>query len=155
MPVIAKERPKCYLIDESGQLTNLTDICNASRPQDATVETANNEGLNIINNNSNVVGTEPLTDGLSVDDNVYFLGEDSVPVNLSSINSSYYIDNEIGIDYTAYIRRYRVSPTSLARQSVRERVFQFDIDVEPSNLTSILRRGQSRTPFIIYRYPVR
>ncbi|MGV2831999.1 hypothetical protein [Myxosarcina sp. GI1(2024)] len=59
------------------------------------------------------------------------------------------------MDYTAYIRRYPISPTSIPRQSVKEQVFQFDVDVEPNSLTSILRRKQSRTPFIIYRYPAR
>lgn len=153
--VSAQERPKCYLIDNSGQITNLTDICNASQRTTPVVETATNEGLNIINNNRNVIGSEPLASDLSLADNVYFLGEGSAPVDLNSIGSSYYIDKELGIDYAAYIRRYRTSPTSLPRQAVKEQVFQFDVDVEPDNLTSIIRRGQSRTPFLIYRYPVR
>ncbi len=147
---VAQERPKCYLIDNSGQLTDLTDICNVSQKRSPKTEPTTNEGQNVVN--INIIDSKPSNLGFSEDDNVYILGEDNLGLNSSLINSSYYIDNEIGNDYTAYIRRYKVSPTSIVRQTLREQIFQFD--AYPNSLTSILRQGQSRTPFIIYRYQI-
>ncbi|WP_036480193.1 hypothetical protein [Myxosarcina sp. GI1] len=155
---MAQERPECFLIDNSGELTDLTDICNASQGlvSSETTEAATTEGeLNIINNNSNIVGSDPLTSQSLTDDNLYFLGEGSVPVDLSTIGSTYYIDNEIGNDYTAYLRRYQTSPSYLPREVIKDRVFRFENYFDPYSLTSIFRRGQSRVPYIIYRYPVR
>ena len=148
---VAQERPKCYIIYPSGELTDLTDICDASQQRSPETEPATNEGLNIINNNNNVIYSEPLNSGLS-GDSTYILGEENFSFNSSLVDSSYYIDNEIGIDYTAYIRRYSVPPIFLDRQTLKERVFRFD-DYRNS-LTSILRQGQSRLPFIIYRYQI-
>ena len=148
---VAQERPKCYLIDNSGQLTDLTDICNVSQKRSPKSEPTTSEGQNIINNNINIIDSKP-SDRLGVDDNVYILGENNLRSNSNLINSSYYIDNEIGNDYTAYIRRYKTSPTSIDRQTLREQIFQFDTN--SNSLTSILRRGQNRTPFIIYRYQI-
>ena len=129
----------------------MTNICNASQKRSPDVATTN-EGLNIINNNYNIVGSNPLATGFSIDDSAYILGEDNLADNSSFIDSLYYIDNEIGIDYTAYLRSYRVSPTSITRQGLREQIFQFDTN--PRSLTSILRQGRSRLPFIIYRYQI-
>ena len=143
---VAQERPECYIIDDSGQLTDLTDICNAtqkrSRPTDTTSD------VQSVNRNVSIVGSEAIEE-VALDDSVYVLGETSLAGKSDAIDSTYYIDNEIGSDYTAYIRRYQTPGTSFDRQTLRDRVFQFD--TEPS-LTSILRRGESRTPFLIYRY---
>ena len=68
----------------------------------------------------------------------------------NSINRAYYIDNEIGTDYTAYIRSYRVTPTSTTRENLREQIFQFDN--RRKSITSILRKGRSQLPFLIYQY---
>ena len=146
----AQERPECYLIDNSGQLTDLTDICNASQKRSPKTNPVTSKGQNIINNNNNVsIDSKALNPGLSIDDNVYILGEDN-PSLESFADSSYYIDNGIGTNYTAYIRRYKVPPTSLVREALREQVFQFG--TYPNSITSILRQGRGRTPFIIYRY---
>ena len=146
---IAQERPECYIIDETGELTDLTDICNVSQqrsPQTAPVSSS----PNTVNNNTNVINFSPLDTGGLL--NNYVLGGNSLANRSVVFDSTYYIDNEIGSDYTAYIRRYRTSPTSIARQTLREQVFQFDR--HPQSLTSIIRRGQSDIPFIIYRYPI-
>ncbi|WP_319421110.1 hypothetical protein [Pleurocapsa sp. FMAR1] len=150
---VAQERPKCYLIDNSGQLTDLTDICNASQKRSPETDPATSESQNIINNNNNIsIDSQPLDPGLSVDDNVYILGDNNLPVESSFIDSSYYIDNGIGTNYTAYIRSYQVSPTSLVRETLREQVFQFG--TYPNSITSTLRQGRGRVPFIIYRYQI-
>ncbi|MBE9044746.1 hypothetical protein IQ255_10055 [Pleurocapsales cyanobacterium LEGE 10410] len=154
---VAQERPKCYIIDPSGQLTDLSDICDVSQKQSpdtetATTDTATNDGLNIINNNNNTIYSEPSTRGLSEGSSTYILGGDDFSFDSGSsfIDSSYYIDNEIGVDYTAYIRRYKVPPTFLVRPTLKDQVFGFDH--YRNSPTSILRRGQSRIPFIVYRY---
>ena len=153
MPIaIAQERPECYIIDESGELTDLTDICNVSQKRSPQVAPATNEAPNNVNNNTNVINFNPLDVGLELDDNLYILGENSFSPRSGVFNSAYYIDNEIGSDYTAYVRSYRTSPTSIVRQTLREQIFQFD--PYSRSLTSILRRGQSDLPFIIYRYQI-
>ncbi len=149
---VAQERPKCYLIDNSGQLKDLTDICNASQKQSPKTEPVTNEGQNIINNNNINIDSKPLESKLSVDDNVYILGENNLSIKSSFADSSYYGGNEIGTDYTAYIRRYKVPPTSIVREALREQVFQFG--TYPNSITSILRQGRGRIPFIIYRYQI-
>ena len=148
---IAQEPPKCYIIDDSGQLTDLSDICNVSQKRSPQIAPATNDPNNV-NNNTNVINFNPSNAELELDDNLYVLGENVLSNRSGAFNSSYYIDNEIGSDYTAYIRSYRTSPTSIVRQTLREQIFQFD----PYNrsLTSIIRRGQSDLPFIIYRYPI-
>ena len=148
---IAQERPKCYIIDNTGDLTDLTDICNVSQKRSPQIAPVTNEAPNNVNNNTNVINFNPLDAGLESDDNLYILGENSFSPRSGVFNSAYYIDNEIGSDYTAYVRSYRTSPTSIARQTLREQIFQFD-PYSPS-LTSIIRRGRD-IPFIIYRYQI-
>ena len=147
---IAQEPPECYIIDNSGQLTDLTDICNVSQKRSPQNAPATDDASNIVNNNTNVINLNPFnTEGVL--DNSYILGQ-NIPNRSGTFNSSYYIDNEIGSDYTAYIRRYRTSLTSTARQTRREQIFQFN--GYPQSLTSIIRRGQSDLPFILYRYRI-
>ena len=148
---IAQERPECYIIDDSGQLTDLSNICNVSQKRSPQIAPSTNESPNTVNNNTNVINFTPLDTRL-LDNNLYILGENSLSIRSGVFNSAYYIDNEIGSGYTAYIRSYRTSPTSIVRQTSREQIFQFDRD--PESLTSIIRRGQSDIPFIIYRYPI-
>ena len=144
---VAQERPKCYLINSSGELTDLTDICDVSQKRSPEPTPVTNEGSNIVNNN-NIINSESLIREQEVDDNQY-LERDAFSVE-SGIDSSYYIDNEIGSDYTAYVRRYRTSTTPLVRSTLRKQAFQFDNTRRSP--TSILRSGRSELPFIIYRY---
>lgn len=144
---IAQERPKCYLIDNSGELTDLTDICNASQKRSPDPTTQGGE--NVVNNNITIVNSDSVETGVSFGDG-FVVGANNYSGDLSSIDSSYYIDNEPGIDYTAYVRRYTASPSSFDRQTRREEIFQFDDRYRRH--TSILRRGRSELPFLIYRY---
>ncbi len=151
--VAAQERPKCYLIDNSGQLTDLTDICNVSEKQLPETDSNNSEAQNSNNqsnnNNNNIIIDSGLLDtGLSLDHSTYILGENSIASKQGSFESAYYVDNGTGTDYTAYIRRYKTTPTSMTRQTIREQAFQFDA---PNSLTAVLRQGR-KVPFIIYRY---
>ena len=153
---IAQERPECYLIDNSGQLTDLTDICNVSEKQlpetDPTTSEAQNNNSNNNSNNNIIIDSKALDTGLSLDDNLYILGKNNLSSKSGLIDSVYYIDNEIGIDYTAYVRRYRTSPTSIDRQTLREQIFQFNTALSaPDSLTSIFR-SSNQVPFVIYRY---
>ena len=144
---IAQERPECYIIDESGQLTDLTDICDATQKSSET-EATPSEAQNV-NQNVNIVGSNLSEAEIAANDSVYVLGETSLASQTDAIDSTYYIDNEIGSDYTAYIRRYQAPETAFDRQTLRSEIFQFD---DQPSLTSILRRGEARTPFLIYRY---
>ena len=143
---VAQERPECYIIDESGELTDLTDICDAT--QGRSPSTDSNGNAQNVDRNVSVVSSEAVGE-VGLDDNIYVLRDTSLLSESDAIDSAYYIDNEIGSDYAAYIRRYQAPQTAFDRQTLREQVFQFD--TEPS-LTSILRRGEARTPFLIYRY---
>ena len=145
----AQEPPECYIIDSSGKLTDLTDICNVREKRSSAADDNTGEGVNIINNNNNITSSNQTPDGSSS----VFVADDLVAASTSS-DSSYFIDNELGNNYTAYTRRFNVAPTAAVRQTIRDRSFQFDtFDARRDSLTSILRATQSRLPFIIYRYP--
>lgn len=148
--VAAQERPECYIIDNSGQLTDLSDICNVSQKRSPETSSANSKPQRIAKQDG--VNPNLLNTGLPLDNTVYILGENNLTSDSGLIDSSYFIDNEIGIDYTAYIRRYKIPPTSLTRQTLRKEIFQPDrFDSTPDRLTSILRGGRA-LPFIFYRY---
>ncbi|MEL6910257.1 MAG: hypothetical protein AAFR62_07090 [Cyanobacteria bacterium J06629_2] len=143
---VAQEPPECYIIDSSGELTDLTDICNVSQKRAANASAAPGEGLNIINNNNNITNSNPTPDSRST-----VVAADSFVAESSLIDSSLFIDNELGNNYTAYTRRFNTAPTSVVRQTLREQSFQ--LDNSRDSLTSILRATQARLPFLIYRYP--
>lgn len=147
--VTAQERPKCYLIDDSGQLTDLTDICNVTQQRSPELSSSN-EGINIVNtNNNNLADSRPSVGNVVVGDGLLVSGVNRTDSS-NSIDRAYYIDNEIGTDYTAYIRSYRVTPTSTTREDLREQIFQFDD--RRKSVTSIIRKGRSQLPFLIYQY---
>lgn len=148
---MAQERPECYLIDSSGKLTDLTDLCNVSQKRSPEPNAPSNEGLSIINNNNNVAGGEPKgTKPATSSSSTIFVGDD-LSLELSSFDSSSFIDNEIGVDFTAYIRRFKAAPVATVRSDLREQAFEFDTDRD--SITSILRESRGRLPFLIYRYP--
>ncbi len=122
-----------------------------SETDPATSEAQNNNSNNNSNNNI-IIDSKPSETGLSLDDNLFILGKNNLSSKSGLIGSAYYVDNEIGIDYTAYIRRYKTPPSSIDRQTLREQIFQFNTILDtPSSLTSILRSSR-QLPFIIYRY---
>ena len=139
-----QERPKCYIIDNSGELTDLTDICNASQKQ-LSEDFATNDGQNAIDN-INVDSKSVDTDSSS-GDSIRVLGN-NFDRESGSIDAIYYLDNEIGSNYTAYVRSYKAPSTSIDRRTLRERAFRFGAN---RSLTSTLRHGRE-VPFIIYRY---
>ncbi|MEM7593158.1 MAG: hypothetical protein AAF383_16865 [Cyanobacteria bacterium P01_A01_bin.83] len=156
--VVAQERPECYIIDNSGQLTDLSDICNVSQKRSPKTNSGSSKSQRIVKPNG--VNSNLFNTGLPLDNTLYILGENNqVTSDSGLIDSSYFIDNEIGIDYTAYIRRYKAPPTSLTRQTLRKEIFRpnrFDsqpdrFDSTPDALTSILRGGRE-LPFMFYRY---
>ena len=145
---VGQEPPECYIVDESGELEDLTDICNAS--QKRSPESTATEDKNVVNNNIKIGNSESesVNTGVSVNDG-FVVGVDASSKDSGSIDGSYLIDNEPGSDYTAYIRRYKTSPNSFDRLTRREDIFQFDN--RDRSQTSILR-GDRELPFLIYRY---
>lgn len=164
--VTAQELPKCYSIDSSGKLTDLTDFCFASKRSPNPVSAANK---NSRVDNINVIGINPLNAELSgnnIDKSVNVLEGVDLAVESDLIDGSYFIDNEIGSDFTVYTRRFGSAPTSKQRRLLREQSFGFDsfrsndglgfgssFDSSFDSPTSIIRRGRSKIPFLIYRYP--
>ena len=148
--VQGKEPPECYIIDNSGKLTDLTDICNVSQKRSPDRDSVSSEPQDIANRS---VSDPNLREAeFALDNNQYILGKKSVATESGAISSVYYIDNAIGADYAAYVRRYKTAPTSLTRRTLRENIFQFNTNLSTSErLTSILRDGRE-VPFLIYRY---
>lgn len=176
------EPPECYLIDNSGKLTDLTSICNASQQRTAVsqpLQLDDNPECFLIDNSGNLTdltdlcnvsqkqaaskdfaGSEPMNvdnniavdDRLTIDNNQFILGENNVVDQPGAINSAYYIDNAIGGDYAAYVRQYQNTPTSLTRQTLREEVFQLNTNVSTSDRLTSILRDGREVPFLIYRY---
>lgn len=146
LEAVGQERPKCYIIDNSGELTDLTDICNVSQKQSSGNNSASSDGQNIVNNNINI-NSESAGIESSSSDRVLVLSQNSER-KAGSIDSTYYLENEIGSNYTAYVRSYQAPLTSADRRTLRNRAFGFDRD---ASLTSVLRDDRE-VPFLIYRY---
>ena len=103
---IAQERPKCYIIEESGQLTDLTDICNVSQQRSPQAPAAN--APNTANNNTNVVNIDPLSTGGS---------------GLTGVFNPYY-NNSVGLNYPPYTGSY-IDSTPVVTRTVTRRTFRF------------------------------
>ena len=150
LKAVAQEPPECYIVDDTGELEDLTDICDASQKRSPDSNSTTTQGENVVNNNININNSD-LNSGfgkVSVNDG-FVVGADNSSVN-SGIDSSYLIDNEPGLDYTAYVRRYQTSLNSFDYLTRREQIFQFDNRF--GSHTRILREGRSELPFLIYRY---
>ena len=105
---IAQERPKCYIIEESGQLTDLTDICNVSQQRSPQASAASNP--NTATNNTNVVNLNPASTG----------GRD---LTGAGVFSPYY-NNSIGLNYPPYTGSDNY-PTPVVNRAVTRRTFRF------------------------------
>ena len=112
---IAQERPECYIIEESGQLTDLTDICNVSRQRSSQVAPANNP--NTANDNTNVVNFNPV-------DIERTLGNDYLLGGRSFLNRSATFNRSIGFNNTPYTGSY-IDSTPVVTRAVTRRTFRF------------------------------
>ena len=107
---IAQERPECYIIEDSGQLTDLSDICNVSQ-QRSPQANSNSSDTNTASNNTNVINLNPIsTGGLGLTGTGVF-------------NRSYY-DRSLGLDYRPYAGGYSY-PTPVVNRTVTKRTYRF------------------------------
>ena len=115
-PIAIAQRPECYIINESGQLTDLTDICNVSQqrsPQAA--RSANNPNTANNNNNTNVVNFNPVSTGGLLDNN-YILRGGGLTTGV--------FNRPIGLNYTPYAGGYSY-PTPVVNRTITKRTFRF------------------------------
>lgn len=106
-PIAIAQRPECYIIEESGQLTDLTDLCNASQQRSSKAPAANNP--NTVNNNTNVVNFDPIsTEGRGLTGGVF----------------NPYYNSSIGFNYSPYTGSY-IDSTPVVNRTITKRTFRF------------------------------
>ncbi|MEL6440420.1 MAG: hypothetical protein AAFQ80_14325 [Cyanobacteria bacterium J06621_8] len=152
---VTTPKSECFIIDNAGKRTELTEFCDVSKKRAPRQDAAKAEAPN--GTTRVVVDPNLVETGVVLDDNLLILGENNVLSESGAIDSAYYIDNAIGSDFVAYVRRFKTAPTSRFRQTQREDIFQvnnpFNRTIPASErLTSILRQGRGDVPFLIYRY---
>ena len=115
-PIAIAQRPECYIIEESGQLTDLTNICNVSQQRSPQVApAANNPNTANNNNNTNVVNFNPVSTGGILDNN-YILGRRGLTTGV--------FNRPIGLNYTPYAGGYSY-PTPVVNRTITKRTFRF------------------------------
>jgi hypothetical protein len=134
----AQSKPICFMTDNAGKVTDLSDICNVRSNQNQT-----NEPITRLNNLLDRVDNEDV----SVE-NIYFVGDGDVPFSLGTASSTYYAG-----DNPVYVRRYRSNLTTENRDAVRRDLLETGAN---GNNSIVTPNGTSfvpgQTPFIIYRY---
>ena len=135
----AQPTPSCFMINTSGEVVDLTDICNV-KPQRQLRANAVTRIGSAINSTFTPERTEIPNRPAKF---VYFVGNASVPFSLGTSSTSYYTGRR-----SAYVRRYR-DTERLSRFSTRDNA-RDALLVLGTNPTKGTVTG--RTPFIIYRY---
>lgn len=146
----AQNKPSCFMRDTSGKVIDLSDLCD-SRSKKVS-NTKNKENLNNIVNTT--INESALVNN-TTRRTVYFLGNGTVPFNLSSPANTYYT----GAQSAAYIRRYPTSQSVSNREASRinllstGEILSRNINDRPiTTIPSSRLIVPERTPFIIYRY---
>ena len=107
-PMAIAQRPECYIINESGQLTDLSDICNVSQKRSPRATTANN-APNTANNNTNVINLNAVSRGYGLTG--------------AGVSSPYY-NSPVGLGYTPYAGDYSYS-TPVVNRTITKRTYRF------------------------------
>jgi hypothetical protein len=136
----AQSKPICFMTDNAGKVTDLSDICNVRSNQNQT-----NEPITRLNN---LLDTADNTNNEEVQvENIYFVGDGDIPFSLGTASSTYYAGDE-----PVYVRRYRTAVTE-NRDAVRRDLLETGAN---GNNSIVTVNGTSfvpgQTPFIIYRY---
>lgn len=134
--VKAQSQPSCFMVDTSGEVINLSAICNA-RPQ--SKQKSSTVTQNDIANDS-AVTVERRENPNRLVERVYLVGNASFPFTLDSSSTIYYSG-----DRSMYIRRYREAQQFSIRDNVREALLESGAN---DRGVTVFRK----TPFIIYRY---
>ncbi len=133
--VKAQSQPSCFMVDTSGEVIDLSNICNVKSQgeQKSKAVTQSDNALD----SASTIETEisaPLVE------RVNFVGDGSVPFTLDSSSTVYYSG-----DRSVYIRRYREAQRFSTRNNVREALLELGANDRSLNVSH-------KTPFIIYRY---
>ncbi|MGK7952097.1 MAG: hypothetical protein AB4368_25760 [Xenococcaceae cyanobacterium] len=128
---VTKAQPKlsCFMIDTSGEVINLADICNLK----SDVATPINHDINSEFTSERTKSTHRPVE------TVYSVGDGSVPFTLGTSSAIYYSGKPL-----VYVRRYREAQRFNTRDNVRNYL------IGATNSRRVKFSG--RIPFIIYRY---
>jgi hypothetical protein len=137
----AQSKPICFMTDNAGKVTDLSDICNVRSNQNQT-----NEPITRLNNLLDTAANDNNED-VSVE-NIYFVGDGNVPFSLGTASSTYYTG-----DNPVYVRRYRSNVNTENRDATRRDLLEAgangnNLIVTPSGTSFV----PGQTSFIIYRY---
>ncbi len=129
---MAQVKPSCFMIDTSGTVIDLSDLCNSRSNRASNIKNTEN-----LNNIVNTTINESALVNNAAGETVYFVGDGSVPFKLGSSANSYYTGKQ-----PVYLRRYQSSQTLGNIEASRN---------------ALLSSGErfivpARTPFILYRY---
>ncbi len=132
--VKAQPQPSCFMINPSGEVLDLTTICN-QKPQRQlnNIAEANNSLNSAFIDNGTAIPNPPVP-------RVYFVGNGNTPFTLGTSSTTYYSS-----DRPAYVRRYQETARFSNRDDARNSLLVIGVDPTRANVSN-------RNPFIIYRY---
>ena len=166
----AEPQPPCFMIDASGEVVNLADICNVKpqgqiksnsiipiptinatnrsprlrvsvSPRQLSVANLHRNGIRQI---KNAINSDFTTENTEIRDRpaelVYFVGNGSVPFALGTSSAAYYSGGRF-----TYVRRYREAQRFSTRNNARDAFLESQVKTQSVRISG-------RTPFIIYRY---
>ena len=130
----AQTHPSCFMINSSGEVLDLTRICD-QKPQgqlNSNIQTDNSLNAAFIPNTTQTPNP-PVP-------RVYFVGNGNTPFTLGTASTTYYSS-----DRPAYVRRYQETQRFSNRDDARNSLLGIGVDPTKTNFSG-------RNPFIIYRY---
>lgn len=130
----AQPQPSCFMINPSGDVVDLTSICDVKPQRQLNSATQTNNSLNsAFIPNETTISNRPV-------ERVYFVGNGNIPFTLGTSSTTYYSG-----DRSAYVRRYRENQIFSNRNDARNALLGIDRNTSNTDFSG-------RTPFIIYRY---
>lgn len=132
----AQPQPSCFMINTSGEVLNLEDICRVKprgQLQSNAVIPINNALNTALIPERTEIPNRPV-------ERVYFVGNGSVPFTLGTSSTTYYSGER-----PVYVRRYRQTQRFSTRDNARDALLRSPVNTSRVNISD-------RIPFIIYRY---
>ena len=132
--VKAQPQPSCFMISTSGEVLDLTTICDRKPQRQVNYNTQTNNSLNsAFIPDRTEISNRPV-------ERVYFVGNGNTPFTLGTSSATYYSS-----DRPTYVRRYQETQRFSNRDDARNSLLNIGIDPNKTNFSG-------RNPFIIYRY---
>ncbi len=151
--VLAGQKPECYMIDESGQLIDLSSLCNSSsHPEQATTERSSFSSNRLTPKSGSSV-VEQLIGGINQTTSVPLLYSNSLPIGFSVGSTSslpLLFAGSVPVAYESFSNLAYTSPTFWVRSFQETEATRSASFVELATLVNLLQQGK---PLIfIYRY---